>query len=73
LNEHGFADPKNLTLADLPLIESRIALLEQKLAPNPMDEVNRAAIGEAYKDLVNMRAKLTGQAPQRVSKPPGQP
>jgi hypothetical protein len=58
LNEHGFADPKNLTANDLPLIQSRIALIEQ-LAPSAMDEVNAAAFKEAYKDLVNMRARLT--------------
>jgi hypothetical protein len=60
LNEHGFADPKNLTMNDLPLIQSRLTLIEQ-LAPNAMDEVNAAAFKEAYKDLINMRAKLTGQ------------
>jgi hypothetical protein len=62
LNEDGFADPRNLTANDLPLIQNRIALIEQ-LAPSAMDEVNAAAFKEAYKDLVNMRAKVTGQAP----------
>ena len=57
LNETGFADPRNLTSADLPLIESRIALLEQ-IADNAMDDVNAAAFDEAYKDLLNMRARL---------------
>jgi hypothetical protein len=62
LNEHGFADPKNLTMNDLPLIKNRLALIEQ-LAPNAMDEVNAAAFKEAYKDLVGMAAKVTGQQP----------
>ena len=60
LNEEGFDDPKNLTLDDLPLIESRIALIEQ-LAPEAMDEVNLAAFAEAYKDLVKMYARVAGR------------
>jgi hypothetical protein len=60
LNEDGFPDPKNLTPNDLPLIQNRLALIEQ-LAPNAMDDVNAAAFKEAYKDLLNMRAKVTGQ------------
>jgi hypothetical protein len=62
LNEDGFADPRNLTANDLPLIQNRIALIEQ-LAPGAMDEINAAAFKEAYKDLVNMRTKVTGQPP----------
>jgi hypothetical protein len=58
LNEEGFDDPKNLTPADLPLIVSRIQLIEN-LAPQAADEVNAAAFAEAYKDLLNMYAKLT--------------
>ena len=57
LNEEGFADPKNLTLDDLPLILSRLALIEEH-APNAMDDVNAAAFAEAYKDLMNMAARL---------------
>ena len=60
LNEEGFDDPKNLTSDDLPLIESRIALIET-LAPSSMDEVNAAAFAEAYKDLINMHARVSGQ------------
>ena len=60
LNEDGFADPRNLTANDLPLIQNRISLIEQ-LAPNAMDQVNAAAFKEAYKDLVNMRAKVTSR------------
>jgi len=57
LNEEGFADPRNVTQADLPLILSRIALIEQ-VGPDAMDEVNARAFAEAYKDLVNMAIRL---------------
>ena len=60
LNEEGFSDPKNLTPEDVPLILSRLALIEEH-APKAMDEVNYAAFMEAYKDLVNMLARLTRQ------------
>jgi len=59
LNEDGFPDPRNLTEADLPLILSRIALIEE-LLPGAMDEVNDAAFREAYRDLVNMYLRLAG-------------
>ena len=62
LNEAGFADPKNPTEAELPLIQHRLALIE-KLAPTALDTVNAAAFSEAYKDLKNMAARLT-QLPQ---------
>ena len=62
LNQDGFADTRNLTANDLSLIQARMALIEE-LAPNAMDKVNAAAFAEAYKDLVNMRAKIAGQAP----------
>jgi hypothetical protein len=53
LNEVGFDDPKHVTPDEVPLIQSRIALIEQ-IAPAAMDEVNDAAFAEAYKDLTNM-------------------
>jgi hypothetical protein len=59
LNEDGFADPKNLTPDDLTLIVNRLELIERE-APYAMDDVNAAAFAEAYKDLVNMYAKVTG-------------
>jgi hypothetical protein len=58
LNEEGFDDPKNLTVDDLPLIMSRIALIEE-YGPLAMDEVNAAAFDEAYKDLLEMFDKVT--------------
>jgi hypothetical protein len=63
LNQDGFVDRKNLSARDLPLIENRIALVEQ-LAPGATDPVNLAAFKEAYKDLVKMR--------ERILHPPGQ-
>jgi hypothetical protein len=57
LNEDGFPDPKNLTAADLPLIEARLALID-RLAPEAMDDTNAAAFKEAHKDLLAMRTKL---------------
>ena len=59
LNEEGFPDPKHVTADDLPLIESRLALIEQ-LAPDAMDDVNLDAFAEAYKDLVNMYIRASG-------------
>ena len=60
LNEEGFPDPKHVTPDDLPLITSRLALIEQH-APFAMDDVNAAAFAEAYKDLVKMYAKAMNQ------------
>ena len=68
LNQDGFADTRNLTAKDLPLIENRIRLIEQ-MAPSAMDEVNAAAFKEAYKDLLNMRTKITGQPPPATAAP----
>lgn len=59
LNEDGFADPKRLTSADLPLIEARLALIE-RLAPEAMDKTNADAFAEARKDLVAMRQRIAG-------------
>lgn len=58
LNEEGFPDPKHITPDDLPLIWSRLLLIEQH-APEAMDEVNAAAFMEAYKDLVKMFLRVT--------------
>jgi hypothetical protein len=66
LNEVGFADPRNLTEDDLPLILRRIALIEE-VGPDAADEVNARAFAEAYKDLVNMAIRL--QPPPEVFVP----
>jgi hypothetical protein len=60
LNEDGFADPKNITPDDVPLVVSRIQLIES-IAADSMDETNLAAFAEAYKDLVNMLDRATRQ------------
>jgi len=53
LNEDGLSDPKHPTPDDLPLILSRLSLIEA-LGPDAMDPVNAAAFAEAYKDLLNL-------------------
>jgi hypothetical protein len=58
LNEDGLSDPQNPTVDDLPLIVSRLQLIEE-LAPDAMDEVNWDAFMEAYKDLWDMYVRLT--------------
>ena len=63
LNDHGFPDPKHLTQRDLPLVESRLALIEQ-LAPATTDPVNIAAFAEAKKDLLAMKRYLEGNGPE---------
>jgi hypothetical protein len=60
LNEDGFPDPHNVTLYDLPLILSRIRLIEE-IAPDTIDEVNAEAFAEAYKDLMNMVERVVQQ------------
>ena len=63
LNEEGFEDPKNPTVDELPLILNRLQIIEE-YAPFAMDDVNARSFAEAYKDLVNMYVRLTGQEPQ---------
>lgn len=58
LNEEGFANPKQLTAADLPRIENRLALIEE-LAPEAIDQTNADAFQEAYKDLKSMQSRLS--------------
>jgi hypothetical protein len=59
LNEDGISDPKHPTLEDLPVIVSRLAIIES-ISPDAMDEVNADAFQEAYKDLVNLAAVALG-------------
>jgi hypothetical protein len=58
LNQDGFPDTKNLTPRDLPLIQNRLALIEQ-LVLHATDPVNAVAFQEAYKDLLKMRDRIT--------------
>lgn len=60
LNEEGFADPHNVTIDELPLVVSRLAMIEE-MAPEAMDQVNADAFAEAYKDLANIYDRLTSQ------------
>ena len=60
LNEDGLSDPKHPGPEDLPLIVSRLRLIET-LAPEAMDPVNAGAFAEAYRDLSNL---LAGQPAQ---------
>ncbi len=53
LNEDGLSDPHHPAPEDMPLIASRILLIEE-LAPVATDPVNARAFQEAYKDLVNL-------------------
>lgn len=59
LNEVGFADPHNVTTDDLPLIVSRLHLIEQ-IEPQA-DPFMRDHLAEAYKDLGNMYSKVAGE------------
>ena len=61
LNENGFSggDGRAPTVDDLPLIESRLALLEEQVPY--ADEFMLAHLAEAYKDLLNMWIRLGGQ------------
>jgi len=60
LNQSGFTDPKNVSPADLPLIQKRLALIDASLL-DTTDPVNAEAFREARKDLLAMQAKLTDQ------------
>ena len=57
LNEEGFPDPKQLTIDDLPLVVTRLELIERVL-PQTTDQTNIAAFKEAQKDLLQMQTKL---------------
>jgi hypothetical protein len=55
LNETGFADPRNLTSDDLPLIASRLAIIDSVLPD--ADDFMAPHLREAQKDLINMLAQ----------------
>ena len=58
LNEDGLSDPKNPGPQDLPLIISRLALIEE-IVPHA-DEFMLRHLGEAYKDLINLADRTQG-------------
>lgn len=64
LNQTGFPNLKQLTAADLRLIDRRLALIEQ-LAPQLRDRTSTAALGEAKKDLLNMRDRILHPPPPK--------
>jgi hypothetical protein len=71
LNQDGFADPKNPTHDDLPLIEARLALID-RFAPGAIDKTNSEAFAEARKDLLAMHTRLLPPqpaAPEDAPKP----
>jgi hypothetical protein len=55
-------------MEDLPLIASRLELIEE-LAPTAIDEANFNAFAEAYKDLTQMYGRLTGREGQMRCRP----
>jgi len=57
LNEVGFDDPKNLTADDVPLIVSRLQIIDAVLPS--ADDFMTVHLQEAQKDLGNMLAKVT--------------
>jgi len=57
LNETGFDDPKNLTSDDVPLIVSRLALIDEVLPD--ADPFMTGHLIEAQKDLTNMLSKVS--------------
>jgi len=61
LNETGFPDKRKISASDLPLIENRIAFIEE-LLPRTSDPVNAAAFNEAHRDLLNMREQANKPA-----------
>jgi hypothetical protein len=59
LNETGFDDPKNLTANDLPLIVSRLQIINAVLPE--ADDFMTEHLLEAQKDLAKMFAQASGQ------------
>jgi len=73
LDTTGLKSHRNPTAEDIPLIQSRLALIE-KYAPSAADPVNAAAFQEAKKDLTRMLAKATAQTqPATQPSAPAQP
>jgi len=51
-------DKRKMSPSDLPLVDNRIAIIED-LLPQTSDPVNAAALREAHNDLVNMKKTAT--------------
>ncbi len=61
LNQDGLPRNRKLETSDLPLIENRIALIEENAA-KASDPINLAAFKEAHKDLLEMRERIVTPA-----------
>lgn len=59
LNEEGLPDPKHPTIDDLPIIFSRLELIEA-IGPDAADKTNGDAFNEAYNDLLNLAQLAMG-------------
>ena len=57
LNTDGISDPQNPTEDDLPLILSRLEMIES-IAPESLDDTNAMAFADVYKDLSKMAEKI---------------
>jgi hypothetical protein len=57
LNVEGFSDPQNPTEEELPLILSRLEMIES-IAPESLDETNATAFADSYKGLAKMADKV---------------
>ncbi len=68
LNQAGFPDPRRPSTDDLPLIASRIALLEQ-IGAAPIDSANASAFDEVYRDLLGMFASVAAPADASINSP----
>jgi hypothetical protein len=63
LNEEGLTDPKHPSPEDLPVIWSRLQILESM---EPMDKANADAMAEAHKDLLNLLTLAAGMGGKPV-------
>jgi hypothetical protein len=64
LNEEGLSDPKRPGPGDLPLILTRLQLIEM-IGPHAMDQVNADASDEAYQDLWRL-ARIAAGSGERI-------
>lgn len=61
MTDEGYTDNERPMLADLPLIEARLSILERH-APYALDEGNRLAFAEAYHGLLAIWQRLAGRS-----------
>ncbi len=63
LNQDGFANLRNLSEKDVPLIQRRLQFIQLN-APGATDKINAAAFAEANKDLLKMLERATTPPPK---------